>query len=315
MPETFSLLGLDLLVDFPVPGLAPAAGHATGSTVEVFLTSAARLDATWSGAHAPGRWRGLLGDGESFEIERGRDGDLLFHYGRRARFHLSADGGSLSCCPADVAEPGWLRALVTKVLPNVAIAHGYEALHAAAVCDREGAILIAAPAGVGKSSLALELVRRGYRFLADDVVVLGRGEAVVEAQPAGPFANLPPRAESGAVPHVLLDPGPVKRWVAIQGAATAPSPVRAVVFLERRPRSLLGAWSMSPSPLPLSPFMLGLPDDEGRDAARFRLYSDLADSARLIRLTAGAGNRPSDLAETLLRTAAFDEPVPAGAPT
>ncbi|HEY2054834.1 MAG TPA: hypothetical protein VGH14_12955 [Solirubrobacterales bacterium] len=309
MPERFAVLGLDLRVDFPLPGLEPVEVGDALPAVDVELASAARLEAAWSGTAAPGRWRGALGDGETFEIERGRGGDHLFHYGGRARFHLDAAGRALACCPADVADRGWLRALLTKVLPNVAIANGREALHAAAVADEGGAILVAGPSGGGKSSLALELVRRGRRFLADDIVVLERREGGIVAHPAGPFANLPAGQAALSPPHELLDPGPGKRWVAIAGAMTEPSPVAAVVLLERARGSLLGAWPIDPSPLALAPFMLGLPDDDGRDADRFALYADLVEDARLVRLTAGAGNGPADLAETLLRATSSSRPV------
>jgi hypothetical protein len=308
MAEHHSLLGLDLRVDFPLPGLAPVPPRGCPE-VEVRLVSAARLEESLGGVDAPGRWRGLLGDGEAFEIERGWDGDLVFAYGNRARFHLSADGRTLLCCPADVTDLGWRRALVTKVLPNVAIANGYEALHAAAVSGEGGAILILAASGGGKSSLALELVRRGHRFFADDVVVLGRRDGRVEAHPAGPFVNLPPGAPGSSPTYNLLDPGPLKHWVALDGAATEPCPVRALALLARGRTGVLGAWSVGASPLPLAPFMLGLPDDEGRDAERFALYSDLVEATELIRLTGGAGNGPGDLAETLLRTPALLGPT------
>jgi hypothetical protein len=301
MAERFSLFGLELCADFPLPCLVPSEGNGRPE-VRLSLVSSAHLEAAWSGRVVPGRWRGLLGDGEPFEIERGRAGDLLFAYGGRARFHLSADARALACCPADVSDRAWLRALVTKVLPNVAIANGYEALHASAVGDERGAILILAASGGGKSTLALELARRGFSFLADDVVVLGHGERGVEAHPAGPFVNLPPRgARDALTPHILLDPGPLKQWVAVEGAAIRPTMVRALVRLELSTGGVLGAWSMGPSPVPLTPFMLGLPDDEGRDGERFELYSDLVESARMVRLTAGIGNGPADLAETLLR--------------
>jgi hypothetical protein len=308
MADRFSVLGLDLGVDFSLPGIEPRDSADGYPEVEVSLATPPRLEAAWSGAAAPRRWRGLLGDGESFEIERGRDGDLLFHYGRRARFHLSPDAQTLGCCPADRAERGWLRALATKVLPMVAIANGHEALHAAAVGDERGAILILAPSGAGKSSLALELVRRGWRLLADDVVVLGRRGDSIEAHPAGPFANQPEVVAENLPSHTLLDPDPSKPWIAVDGAATGPSPVRALILFERSPAAMLGAWPVSPSPLPLTPFMLGLPDDAGRDGERFALYADLVDAAPLIRLT-GGGHLPTDLAETLLRSPALHQPT------
>ncbi len=314
MAESYRVLGLDLRADFPLPGLVPEVGDDALPAVAVSIIAAGRLEASWSGGATPGRWRGLLGDGERFEIERGREGDLLFHYGARARFHLGADGRSLSCCPLDIDGPGWTRALLTKVLPGVAIANGHEALHAAAVADDRGAILILAPSGGGKSTLALELARRGFRFFADDVVVLGhRAGDRVEAHPGGPFVNLPPRGGlAAAPPHAVLDSGPLKSWVAIDGAATQPAPVRALVRLERTGGGMLGAWPIGASPVPLAPFMLGLPDDEGRDARRFAVYSDLVGSAPMIRLTGGAGNSPADLAEALLRSPALADVATSG---
>ena len=45
-----------------------------------------------------------------------------------------------------------------------------------ALVDVEGVgVLLLGPSGIGKSECALELVRRGHRLVADDVVVLERG--------------------------------------------------------------------------------------------------------------------------------------------
>lgn len=47
-----------------------------------------------------------------------------------------------------------------------------------ALVDVEGVgVLLLGPSGIGKSECALELVRRGHRLVADDVVVLQRDEA------------------------------------------------------------------------------------------------------------------------------------------
>lgn len=60
------------------------------------------------------------------------------------------------------------------------LGHGREdwlaVLHAAAVSDRHGAIVLAGTNGAGKSTLAAALVARGYGYLSDDCVPIdGRG--------------------------------------------------------------------------------------------------------------------------------------------
>lgn len=53
-----------------------------------------------------------------------------------------------------------------------------------ALVDVEGiGVLLLGPSGIGKSECALELVRRGHRLVADDVVVLRReGEGALEGE-------------------------------------------------------------------------------------------------------------------------------------
>jgi hypothetical protein len=295
----FPAYGLAIEAGFPLPGPQPAEGPVDGQPVSLELASEARLEGEWSGPAAPGSWRGRLGDGEELEIVRGLGGDLLFRYGALARFHLDPAGSRLRCAPVDPDAAAWRRVLLTRVLPNVAIAAGYEALHASAVATDRGAIAIVAPSGAGKSTLALELVRRGHPLFADDTVVLGPGWDGIEAHPGAPFMNLEPGSEPPAGETVAVLAG--ERWVAVAGAARVPSRVAAIAVLERGPGKLLGAWPLDGTPLTLAPFALGLPDDLGRDASRFELYADLLAETRLLRLTADLGHRPSDLAEVLER--------------
>jgi hypothetical protein len=185
------------------------------------------------------------------------------------------------------------------VLPNVAIAAGYEALHASAVATEHGVVANVAASGGGKSTLALELVRRGWPLFADDTVVLGRGRAGIEAHPSGPFMNLPAASPAPRGEALGLLAG--ERWVAIADAAREPDRVAAIVVLERQPGRPLGVRSLPGSMLTLAPFALGLPDDVGRDGQRFGLYADLVGEVRLLRLTADLHHRPADLADTLER--------------
>jgi hypothetical protein len=308
MVESFPAFGLSIEVRFPLP-IDSARTDAELPRVALEMEPSARLESKWSGSASPKAWRGRLGDDQVFAIERGREGDLLFRYGTRARFHLDQRRRRLGCVPSDPAAVAWRRMLLTRVLPNVGIAHGYEALHASAVLTDRGVVAIAAPSGTGKSTLALELVRRGWPLFADDTLVLGRRGEAIEAHPAAPFVNL--SAAAGDVRSLGKDLGLVdgERWVAVANPADAAAEVAAIVLLERAPGELLGALPTSGSPLVLAPFMLGLPDDEGRDSARFALYADLIERAQLLRLTADAAHRPADLAEALERALDLSPPL------
>lgn len=57
-------------------------------------------------------------------------------------------------------------------------------LHAAALANSRGeAFLLSAPSGHGKSTLTLELLRRGYRFMSDDYAPLSLDDSRVRAYP------------------------------------------------------------------------------------------------------------------------------------
>jgi hypothetical protein len=145
--------------------------------------------------------------------------------------------------------------LVTGVDPGLQLYHrlqpalmdciaGHAVLHAAALVDRhDEALLLAAPSGHGKSSLALELARRGWRLLGDDIAPLELGTRRVWPFPRAvgvvprtdgpipePFRS---RALDPATPRLLgkslLDVGDVLGEPAL---ATDPAPLRRVIVLE-----------------------------------------------------------------------------------
>jgi hypothetical protein len=115
--------------------------------------------------------------------------------------------------------------------------------HAAALVDRRGrALVLAGPSGHGKSSLALEMVRRGFRFLGDDYapVDLGSGSVLPFPRTAsvvlGGAAPLPEavrrEAEATGTPRLfgkaLVDVG---RAFGPGAMAPGPAPLRTVVVL------------------------------------------------------------------------------------
>jgi hypothetical protein len=108
------------------------------------------------------------------------------------------------------------------VLPMMLQAHGAEALHASAVVGAQGAVAFCGEAGVGKSTLAYLLGRRGLAAWADDTVVF-TGEAGRFRVHRLPFA-------------FRLDPEVRARWGTGSGdeARGEAAPLGAVAVLERR---------------------------------------------------------------------------------
>ena len=58
-------------------------------------------------------WLGRLGDGRMLSIQRGAQGDRLFTYADRARYHLDAASQKLTCAPARGGSD-WLRVLLPR---------------------------------------------------------------------------------------------------------------------------------------------------------------------------------------------------------
>ncbi|HEV3047451.1 MAG TPA: hypothetical protein VGY13_08840, partial [Solirubrobacteraceae bacterium] len=318
MKEQYRAYGLTLCSEFALAGMEgcdsrPPGLQAGGGPLALELVEPDRLSGLWSGPAGDFRWRGRLGDGSELTIERGRAGDLLFGDGARASFRLNGEASALQCAPR---EDGlhWQRTLLGKVLSTVSVLRGHEALHASAVDSPWGAVAIAAPTGMGKTTLALELMGRGWPLLADDVVVLASTPEGVLAQPGTPHMNLAVTAPGGSRSRA---PGPTlallagERWIAAREHARAARPVCAICLLERAAGQPLAVRALPRNPLLLTPYMLGLLESRERRRTRFELYADLVDAAALMRLTCAGEDSPGALADMLVSSLErrYDEPL------
>ena len=159
--------------------------------------------------HAEDGWLHLLGVG-------------TFTFGP-GRIEVSANPG----VSADAIDDAHRR----LALPLVLAALGTQVLHGSAVLTPAGVVALCAPSGVGKSTLAYALTRRGLDPVADDAVSLQLTGAAPEVIPL-PFAlrlRLPSKAHFSVNGELASEP------------ATAPGGLRlaAIFTLERQERGEL----------------------------------------------------------------------------
>jgi hypothetical protein len=152
---------------------------------------------------------------------------------------LSPDGRSVRYSAAGCAEEARQRFLIAQVLPFAALLQGLEVLHASAVVVQAGAIALVGPSGAGKTSVAMELCRRGAGFLADDVLALERVDDLLLGHPGTPLAGLD-HAEAQRLKRAGHRPsGEVvatnsrEQLVRMRGGE-APAALAALFFLDRR---------------------------------------------------------------------------------
>ena len=101
--------------------------------------------------------------------------------------------------------------LLDQVLPRALAHQGHFVLHAAAVASDDGAVLLVGGSGAGKSTLAAALLKRGWKVLSDDAVVVeSRGSRPV-AVPTYPGLRLNPDALH-LLPHGVAATGPMAHY-------------------------------------------------------------------------------------------------------
>jgi|SRR5271166_421429 len=297
MTVRYVAFGLQINSPFALPGMLERRDESLPQ-ITLDIHTRANLEGAWSAADAAPIWEGQLGDGQTLLVELADTGEHLFTYGDRALFRLDASGERLACAPSEDGI-AWQRVLLSKILANISLIRGYEALHASAVESPQGAIVVIAPSGTGKTALALALARRGWPLISDDILTLGLAPEGVRAYPGTPHLNadLPTVSDRSnrklaLVLGVLGD----ELWLAARSPTLTACPVRAVCLLQRGPHLSLALEPMPASPVWLMPYMLGLADSRDRERERFKLYSELAAHSELIHVTAGVDDSPDAIA-------------------
>jgi hypothetical protein len=259
----------------------------------------------WSGStHEPIWSTGI--DGRAYTMELGSAGDHLMTFGDDAVFHLSPDMRALCCAPAERFAPAWQRFLLDTVLWSASLLRGSELLHASAVAGPRGVVAFAGFSGAGKSSLAVELIRRGGALFTDDILALTSSARELVAHPGPAVVNVPEATGGGDGLSDLGEPlarFPGEVWLRVPDPAMEPDVVAAVCLLRRRRGAALALRRLQPTVLDVLPFTLGFSRPRGRLRHRFALFSRLATEVPMYELTAPFEATPAllaDLAEPLV---------------
>jgi hypothetical protein len=231
--------GLDLYSELPLSFLEGSAAMPTGRalSISVLASDAAQLD--WPESAELVCDERQPDGGEIFQIEAHPEAGYLISGPEYGAYLLSPDGSRLTCVPGGRSEAAWQRLLVAQALPFAALLHGLEVLHASAIVRGTKTVALLGPSHAGKTSLALELCRRGATFLADDVLALETSEEELLVHPGTPIAGLD-HAEAerlcgtdSNMREEIVAVNARERLVHMQGA-DEPAPLSALFFLERR---------------------------------------------------------------------------------
>jgi len=169
--------------------------------------------------------------------------DVVLRIPGVAGFHVSAGGDRVTIQAEDIADPLMVRAyLYGSVLAALCYKRGLLPLHGASVLLNQSAIILSGSSGVGKSTLATALARRGHPLLCDDVCAMDMNPCGVPLLwPAFPRVKLRPdviasfqlgaavsytRAASGTKGHFGMAP------IQCTAMVGRPFPVAAVYALD-----------------------------------------------------------------------------------
>jgi hypothetical protein len=235
-----TVFGLDVDADVPLSFLREAPAMPTGRELTVVGRDEGREVLDWPGSgEIVCDQRGPDGT-VNFRIEAHHEAGYLIWGPTYGRLLLSLDGRHVRLLPGECDEDSRQRLLIAQVLPFAALLRGLEVFHASAVVRNGGAIAFVGPSRAGKTSIALELCNRGASFLADDVLAVERTETQLLGHPGTPVAGLD-HAEArrldraaGSPPREVVATNTRERLVRMRGA-TAPAPLLALFFLDRRP--------------------------------------------------------------------------------
>jgi len=239
MTSMFHAFGLQLSANQIVPGL-PSEPAKTPQDVQIELGS---LPVGMSREFDPPTMRNGTDDGQPHALTRcahGMDG-FWIRFDDGTIFILDSSGTHVwSVWPESSTLEDTATYLLGPVLAFLLRLRGITCLHASAFCVEGRAVALVGPSGVGKSTTAAALARRGLSVVSDDTLALEERDDNLIVHPGYPRLRLWPDSvrllfgTSNALPR--LTPNWDKRYLNLQDSRyvfeRASLPLAAVYFLE-----------------------------------------------------------------------------------
>jgi hypothetical protein len=309
MARSATVFGLDVSADVDLPFLAGGSSDRTGRSLRISLAGSQAPAPRWPRSAEVICDQRIAGGAVNFRIEADPEAGFLIWGPRYGRHFLTVDGSHATCLADGLDDSRWQRLLIAQVLPFAAALQGLEVFHASAVATSHGAVAIVGRSGAGKTSLAIELCRRGASFLADDVLALERAGESLMVYPGTPvaslasaYANALDREDERADPIVGTIASDARERLVRVGRTSPPARLAAMFFVERHrgaPRQPLFRSLADASELLAATFNGVLTDGE-----RLRRLLDvcaLAARGRVERVVVDADVSASSLAGALVR--------------
>lgn len=145
-----------------------------------------------------------------------------------AGWHILRNGNILARCPS--LRHASLKVRHATIYSFIAARPDLLWLHAGAVSDGSRSILLVGESGVGKSTFVVELCRRGWSYLSDDVVPIDTETGAAIPFPLTPRVRIRNKSKNH-VPQGLRGPG--KEWAMdpLDRISTGACPVEGIVLL------------------------------------------------------------------------------------
>jgi hypothetical protein len=239
MAFLYSLYGLTLNSNFPLPGLLPLQSQ---TLVDVDITFG-----EFDGELAWEPWyvsTCLDENSPILTVWKSSDGSSFrFLYSDQTEFRINRAGTQVSAkWPESLSLENTTIYLVGQIAAFVLRLRGFVCLHASAIVVDQRLLAMVGNSGAGKSTMAASFVRRGHSVLSEDVSALVESNGRFMVQPGYPRVNLWPDVVNslygaqGALPKIV--PTWDKRYFDLGGNGghffNRPAQLSAVYVLEDR---------------------------------------------------------------------------------